>query len=56
MGQLTSTLEDLGSDIGRLEGVWRPLGEVLAVLEESLSVLEASGSLLWTCLAALEAS
>ena len=49
MGQLTSTLEDLGSDIGRLGGMWRPLEEVLAVLE-------ASGSLLWTCLAALEAS
>ena len=33
LGQLTSIVDDLGSDTGRLGGVWRPLGEVLAVLE-----------------------
>ena len=35
-----SIVDDLGSDTGRLGSVWRPLGEVLVVLEESSGVLE----------------
>jgi len=54
--------DGLESDIGRIGGVWRPLGDVLAVLEEFLGVLEAFESLLRTScvlaviLAVLEAS
>ena len=52
--QLASIMDGLVSDIGCLGGVWRPLGDVLAVLEEILGVLEAFGSLLGASWAALE--
>ena len=56
MKQLANMLDGLENDLGRLGGGWRPLGDVLAVLEEILGVLEAFGRVLEALEGALKAS